>query len=77
MKAFGYPTLEWFGEESAEGYTLIQLIETSNIILHTTKDKSIYLDLFSCKDYNQDKVIELCHKYFKPTKLSFDMLIRK
>ena len=77
MKAYGYPTLQWFGEDKTEGYTWVQLIETSNLILHTTQNNSIYCDLFSCKDYNPDKVIELCHKYFKPTKLSFDMLIRQ
>ena len=77
MKAYGYPTLQWFGEEKTEGYTWVQLLETSNLILHTTQDNSIYCDLFSCKDYNPDKVIELCHKYFKPEKLSFDILIRQ
>ena len=77
MKSYGYPTLEWFGEDNCEGYTWVQLIETSNLILHTTEDKSIYCDLFSCKDYSPDLVISLCHKYFKPEKLSFDILIRK
>jgi S-adenosylmethionine/arginine decarboxylase-like enzyme len=56
MKAFGEPTVVHFAEHDAEkaGYSLIQLIETSNITGHFVDiSGDFYLDIFSCKEYNK------------------------
>ena len=34
MKAYGEPQVIHFGEDDKQGYTLVQLIETSNICAH-------------------------------------------
>ena len=67
MVAFGEPQIVHFGEGDKEGFTLIQLIETSIICAHFANDtKTIYLDVFSCKPYDKDVVTEVVIKYFHP-----------
>ena len=44
-----------------------KLIETSNICAHMMDDSGdMYLDVFSCKLFDQDTVIKIVKKYFKP-----------
>ena len=65
MIAFGDPQVIYFGSDDKEGYTLVQLIETSNIVAHfSSKSQTMYLDVFSCKDFDPQKVIEVVKKYF-------------
>ncbi|MEQ8659224.1 MAG: S-adenosylmethionine decarboxylase, partial [Gammaproteobacteria bacterium] len=49
MKAYGEPQLEHFATHSydAAGYTLLQLIETSNICAHFAENLGqVYIDIF-------------------------------
>jgi len=49
------------------GISCCQFITTSNITCHfANKSKSMYLDFFSCKDFDDDVVVELVCKYFSP-----------
>ena len=65
MVAYGEPQIVRFGHSGKEGYTLVQLIETSNICAHfVEEDNSVYLDVFSCKTFDNDVVIGLVKKYF-------------
>lgn len=67
MVAYGAALVIHFGEDDKAGYTLVQLIETSNICGHFSEERnSAYLDIFSCKEYNQDTVLEVVNKYFEP-----------
>jgi S-adenosylmethionine/arginine decarboxylase-like enzyme len=67
MVAYGEPQIIHFGEGDKEGFTLVQLIETSNICAHFANDKkTIYLDVFSCKPYDKDVVADLMMEYFHP-----------
>jgi S-adenosylmethionine decarboxylase len=69
MKAYGEPQLEHFATHSfdAAGYTLLQLIETSNISAHFAENLGqVYIDIFSCKRFDNDLAVEVCRKYFKP-----------
>ena len=69
MKAYGEPILEHFAEHSfdAAGYTLLQLIETSNICAHFAENKGqVYIDIFSCKRFDNDVAIDVCRKFFAP-----------
>ena len=57
MKRFGPCHINHFGTGNKSGYSMLQLIETSNISAHfCDQDNSAYLDIFSCKPYN---VLEL------------------
>lgn len=65
MKAFGRPDVNWFGEGDKEGYTLSQLIETSNICCHfDPTNKSAYFDVFSCKPYEPSVVVNTFQEFF-------------
>ncbi len=67
MKRFGEPIIEHFGHEKpmTSGYSLVQLIETSAIVGHFSEYKrSAYLDLFSCKQFDPDRVAEFAQKFF-------------
>lgn len=51
MKSHGPPLLEHFGEGELAGWTLVQLITTSNLTLHFLDHSGdLYLDLFTCGD---------------------------
>lgn len=65
MVAYGEPQVVRFGSGNKEGYTLIQLIETSNICCHFVEDSnSMYLDVFSCKLFEPQTVLNMVVKYF-------------
>ena len=65
MVAFGEPQIVAFGSGDKAGYTLVQLIETSNICCHFVDETDeMYLDVFSCKPYDPAVVEELVVKYF-------------
>lgn len=66
MVPYGEPQVIKFGSGDKEGYTLVQLIETSNICAHFVDyNDTFYLDVFSCKTYDIDIVKALVVKYFK------------
>lgn len=67
MVAFGEPIVVNFGSGNKSGYTLMQLIETSNISGHfCNEDNAIFFDVFSCKEYSKDIVYDVVDKYFSP-----------
>lgn len=66
MVAYGEPQVVKFGSGNKAGYTLVQLIETSNIVAHFCDDTdTFYLDVFSCKPFDNDVVIATAFEYFK------------
>jgi S-adenosylmethionine/arginine decarboxylase-like enzyme len=70
MVAFGEPQVIHFGEDDKQGYTLVQLIETSNICAHFCDDSgNFYLDVFSCKPYSTEAVLEIVNQFFAPKKI--------
>ena len=78
MKAFGEPKIVRFGDGDKYGYTLVQLIETSNIMAHFVEETNdIYLDVFSCKDFEAETVEELVKEYFSPEHIDTTVLIRQ
>jgi S-adenosylmethionine/arginine decarboxylase-like enzyme len=67
MVAYGEPQLQHFGSGNKAGYTLVQLIETSNICAHFVEETDdIYLDVFSCKKFDPKIVDKLVNEYFRP-----------
>jgi len=73
MVAYGEPIVEHFGHEDPEtsGYTLVQLIETSNVTAHFCDNSGeIYLDIFSCRDFDTEKAIAVFRRHFAPNALN-------
>ena len=67
MVPYGDPQIIHFGSGDKAGFTLVQLIETSNICAHFVEETNdLYLDVFSCKTYDEDIVLKLVHEFFKP-----------
>lgn len=65
MVAYGEPQVVHFGDGDKEGFTLVQLIETSNITGHfCNSTNTAYLDVFSCKDFDPAVVKEVAKQFF-------------
>lgn len=65
MVAYGEPQIVKFGSDDKAGYTLVQLIETSNICAHfVDENDTMYLDVFSCKPFDEKVVEDLVVKHF-------------
>jgi S-adenosylmethionine/arginine decarboxylase-like enzyme len=68
MVAYGEPQVIHFGEGNKEGFTLVQLIQTSNICGHfCNDDNTMYLDVFSCKPFDKEVVKNTVVAYFGVT----------
>lgn len=67
MVAFGAPRIVHFGSGHTKGYTLIQLIETSDITAHFVEGANeIYLDVFSCKSFRKADAVAIFKEFFHP-----------
>jgi S-adenosylmethionine/arginine decarboxylase-like enzyme len=78
MVPYGKPQIVHFGSGNKAGYTLLQLIETSNISAHfTEEDNNAYVDIFSCKDFKASDVEEVIREYFKPENIIARTIIRQ
>lgn len=66
MRRFGEPTIVHFGEEErVAGYSLVQLIETSNICGHfANESNAAYLDIFSCKYFDPETAADFSSQFF-------------
>lgn len=78
MIAHGEPMVEYFGEgEDKAGFSLLQLISTSSITGHFVDHyKHIYLDVFSCKPFDQEVVIKCVKEYFGAGKCRVNFVTR-
>jgi S-adenosylmethionine/arginine decarboxylase-like enzyme len=78
MVPFGQPQVVMFGSGNKKGYTLIQLIETSNIAAHFVEENnSMYLDVFSCKDFDPEVVKEAVHEFFDAKRFRTKVMLRQ
>ena len=78
MVAYGEPQIVNFGSGDKAGFTLVQLIETSNICAHFVNElDEMYLDVFSCKPYDEKVVEEMVAKYFGAKSLRCAFIQRK
>ena len=78
MVPYGDPQIVNFGSGDKAGYTLVQLIETSNICAHfVNENDTMYLDVFSCKPYDAQIVEDLVVEFFGPTSVRKNFLTRQ
>ena len=64
MKAYKEPQIELFGEGALYGFSALQWIHTSNIVIHTCLDGQCYLNIFSCKTFDVDIVKKCFIEFF-------------
>ena len=77
MVPYGSPKIVMFGTGNKKGYTLVQLIETSNICAHFVEETDdMYLDVFSCKPFEESVVREIVRFYFNPNRMTTQMVTR-
>lgn len=77
MVAHGPCYIERFGQGNLEGYSAMQFIETSSITVHCDEPGCrCFIDIFSCKDFNGNKVEKFSKKYFRAKTISASFLIR-
>ncbi|MBF0478123.1 MAG: S-adenosylmethionine decarboxylase [Candidatus Omnitrophica bacterium] len=77
MVAFGDPVVERFGKGVQTGISGVQLIETSAITMHTNDQAGdMYLDVFSCKTFSEEAVVDFLKKTFGPTTTNYQVLLR-
>ena len=78
MVAYGEPQVVHFGDGNKAGITLVQLIETSNIMAHFCDSSGdCYFDTFSCKPFDVAIVEKLFRKYFNPARIRINYMTRQ
>lgn len=78
MIAYGEPQIVKFGSSDKVGFTLLQLIETSNICAHFVDESNeLYLDVFSCKPYDIEIVDDTIREFFGPTSIRRNFITRQ
>jgi S-adenosylmethionine decarboxylase len=80
MVPYGEPQIIHFGhnERHLEGWTVIQLIETSNIIAHFNDHTCEgYIDIFSCKEYDMENAVDTVVEFFNPKKIRKNYITRQ
>ena len=77
MVAYGKPEIVMFGTGNKKGYTLVQLIETSNICAHFVEESDdMYLDVFSCKPFDEKVVKKVVDDFFSPATVDTKLILR-
>jgi hypothetical protein len=78
MVPYGEPQIQHFGSGNKAGYTLVQLIETSNICAHFVEETNdLYLDVFSCKTFEPHIVEDITRTYFGHIYSNRNFIIRQ
>jgi S-adenosylmethionine/arginine decarboxylase-like enzyme len=78
MKPYGPCMVKRFGEDSLEGYSAIQFIETSSITLHFDETENrAFIDVFSCKDFDVKKAEKFSKEFFNSKKSISKTIIRE
>ena len=80
MTAYGEPWVVHFAKENpkAAGYTLTQLIETSNITAHFCDfTGECYFDVFSCKEFDVDDALDVIAEHFGSRNWVYNCVIRQ
>lgn len=79
MTAHGEPVIEFLlPGDPKEGYSLMQLITTSSIVGHFIEpDSTCYIDIFSCKEFDQTVAVNIVKKYFGANKIRINYITRQ
>ncbi len=77
MVRYGDPIIARFGDGDLEGYSAMQFIHTSTVVVHLDEfaDRA-FIDIFSCKEFNDKKAVDFCKNFFKAKEVKFNTLSR-
>lgn len=65
MVRYGDCQITHFGSGNKEGFSMVQLIETSCITAHFANDaNAAFIDIFSCKEFNVQTVGDFTQQFF-------------
>ncbi len=77
MKPYGKTIVKRFGKSDLNGISVLQFIETSSITLHFDETQNrAFIDIFSCKDFNENNAEDFSKKFFKANKSKKQIIIR-
>ena len=63
--------------EEGRGISAVQMITTSSITFHSDdEERSVYLDIFSCKDFDPKHALEFACKTFEPKEHAAQLIYR-
>lgn len=72
MIPVGQPIIKRFGKGELEGYSLMQFIETSSITIHADEfGNKAFIDIFSCKLFNDEGARNFCKDFFKADRMKY------
>ena len=75
---YGLPPEERQTEPHLKGTSAVQFIMTSNITIHTLDIMgNVYLNIFSCKDFDAKKATNFCRKFFEGKAVKATVIDRK
>jgi S-adenosylmethionine decarboxylase len=80
MEPIGEPHIEYTAAEFPDkaGFTAIQVIVTSSIVAHFVDSTGdVYIDVFSCKPFDNDVVIATIKNAFLPKSIRTNFLTRQ
>lgn len=78
MVRYGPPIVARFGEGHEVGISGVQLIQTSAIVIHTNDaHRDMYLDVFSCKSFDEATVRRVVEEFLSPESLTCEVFYRK
>lgn len=73
----GYPKEYEEAPDHLKGISAIQFIKTSNITLHSLDIlKKVFLNIFSCKDFDTNLALEFTKKYFEGEVANYIKVLR-
>ena len=79
MKLMQGPSITYVDQPGNRGITCMALIETSHIVMHIWDEETpglVQLDIYSCKEFNLDVVIEHVNDYFDVVNMQYKFLDR-
>ena len=72
MVPVGETIIKRFGRGELEGFSAMQFIETSSITIHLDEfGGRAFIDIFSCKSFDNDKAKNFCKRFFAAKKVRF------
>ena len=78
MVRFGKSKIKRFGEGELKGYSAFQFIETSSITIHFDEIESrAFIDVFSCKDFDEKMAEKFSKEFFKAKSSSIKFFLRE
>ena len=69
---------EWKDIPHLNGISAVQFISTSNFTIHTLTDlKAVYLNIFTCKDFDEFEAVHFTRKFFSGEVVTCETIVRK